>query len=503
MIKVAIIGAGGVGWTRQLVRDILIVPELRDTIFSLTDIDKKRLEINAEAIRRLISRHGLKAKVFATTNRREALRDADYIINAVRIGGLEAWRLDVEIPLKYGVDQCIGDTLGPGGIMCGQRTVPVVLEFCRDIREVSRTDALFLNYVNPMSIITWAAIKYGGVNTIGLCHGVQHTTQLIAKVLKADPEDLDVIAAGVNHMTWFIEVKHKGEDVTHRLPEAFENCRDVPELADEKVRIDLLRRTGYFCTESSGFCSELTPWYRKRPDALQEWINLDTINHHAGESLGGWRFNMELQEYFRHAAEEVIEGPDLPLEPEFRSLEHASYIIEARETGRVYKGHFNVENNHCISNLPPDAIVEIPCYVDRNGVHPVQVGELPPVCAAICNSMISVQRMAMEAAVTGNVTLLKQAMMMDPLTSAVCTTPEIWCMVDEMLVAQAEYLPQYREAIPQAKKNIEKCRSLGQHTLWPPTRKKPRSFKELTRDPQDKFLQVLQKILRGEITRER
>jgi len=501
MIKVAIIGAGSVGWTRQLARDILTVPELQDTIFSLTDIDEKRMQVSAEAIKGLIARHGLKAQVLTTTNRREALRDADYIINAVRVGGVEAWRKDVEIPLKYGVDQCIGDTLGPGGIMYGQRTVPVVLEFCRDIREVSKPNALFLNYVNPMSIITWAAAKYGRVNVLGLCHGVQHTARLIARVLKAEFKDLDVLAAGVNHMTWFLKIRHKGKDVTHSLLKAFENCHDVPELVDEKVRIDLLRRTGYFCTESSGFCSELTPWYRKRPEALPEWINLDTINHHAGESLGGWRFNMELQEYFSHATQKATQEPDIPLEPQFRSSEHASYIIEALETDRIYRGCFNVVNNHCISNLPPDAIVEVPCYVDRSGVHVSHVGELPPVCAAICNAMVAVQRMATDAAATGDVTLLKQAMMMDPLTSAVCTTPEIWRMVDELLVAQAEYLPQYKEAIPQAKKNIEEHGSLGRHTLWPPTRKKPRTFEEMMKNPEDKFVKELQKILRGQMTR--
>jgi len=500
MRKITFIGAGGPSWTLLLVRDILIVPELRDTIFSLTDIDPERLEITRGALQKEIERHGLPAKVMATTDRREALRDADYIINAVRIGGLDMWKADVEIPLKYGVDQCLGDTLGPGGIMYGQRTIPAVLDFCKDIREVAKPGAWFLNYVNPMSMVTWAVVKYGGVNVLGLCHGVQHTTQMLAGILKVKPEELDCLAAGVNHMTWYLKLMRKGEDIGGSLAAAFERCEDKELLEMEKVRVDLFRRTGYFATESNGFTSELVPWYRKNPEITADWISL-AGGHHAGESLGGLRFNTELQEFYQHCNCKTYQPPQRPLEPEFRSFEYASYIIEAMETGRIYRGCFNVENNHCISNLPNDSIVEVPCFVDRGGVHVPRVGELPPPCAAICNSMVSVQRMATEAAVTGNATLLKQAMMMDPLTGAVCTTPEIWQMTDELLAAQAEYLPQYKAAIREAKVKLENTAKPKEFNLWPPTRKRPRTYEELEAQPEELIVQAIKRIVLGTETR--
>jgi alpha-galactosidase len=500
MIKVVFIGAGGAGWTLGLSRDILTVPELRDTVFCLTDIDPERLEITRCALQKDIDRHSLSARVTATTDRREALKDADYIINAVRVGGIEMCKYDVEIPLKDGVDQCIGDTLGPGGIMYAQRGIPVVLDFCKDIREVAKPGAWFLNYVNPMSAITWAVKKYARVNVLGLCHGVQHTAEMLARVLKVEPDEFDYLAAGVNHMTWFLKLMRKGNDITPSLPKAFEKCDDKELLDTEKARIDLLLRTGYFATESNGFTTELLPWYRKNRQSISDWISLRE-GHHAGETLGGLRFNMELQEFYKHCERNAYQAPELPLDQKSRSYEHASYIIEAMETGRIYKGCFNTVNHGAISNLPDDAIVETPCSVDQAGVHVARVGNLPLPCAAICNSMISVHRMAMEAAVTGDATLLKQAMMMDPLTGAVCSTPEIWQMTDELLVAQAEYLPQFADAIRQAKINLKTMPKRKDVDLWPPTRKKPRTYAEMQAQPEEQIVQVIKKIILGSETR--
>ena len=476
MPKVTLIGAGGIGWTRTFVRDIVAVPELCDTTFALTDIDAERLGIVERVIRSDLAAHGLPAQVTATTDRREALRDADYVINAVRVGGLDMWRTDIEIPLKYGVDQCIGDTLGPGGIMYGQRTVPVVLEFCRDVRELAKPGVWFLNYVNPMSIITWAALDYGGVNVLGLCHGVQHGSRMIAQVLGMDLKDMDFRAAGVNHMTWFTRLLHKGEDVTGRLlaeAERFES-----KFPAEKVRVDLLRRTGFFPTESSGFASELTPWYRKRQEDLAQWA-VPGYSHHGGETAGGWRFNVEKERWFRHLAEELDRELDKPIELNVRTYEHASYIIEAMETGRVYKGCFNVRNEDCIVNLPPDAVVETPCFVDREGVHVPRFGGLPDICAGICSAMISAQRPAVKAAATGNIRLLKQAMMLDPLTAAVCTTKQISQMTDELLVAEAQHLPQFKDAIPDAERRLQEEEPLGTGDIWPTTRQRPREIAEM------------------------
>ncbi|MBN1557280.1 MAG: alpha-galactosidase [Lentisphaerae bacterium] len=482
MIKVAFIGAGGIGWTRTLVRDILTVPELRDTEIALTDIDADRLAVVERVIRRDIDHHKLPAAVAATTDRRAALKDADFVINAVRVGGMDLWRHDVEIPLKYGVDQCIGDTLGPGGIMNGMRSVPVTLEFCRDIREVAAPGAWFLNYVNPMSIVTWAALQEGGVNTLGLCHGVQHTCRLIADVLGLPVNEMDFTVGGVNHMTWFTRLLHRGRDVTARLPDAADTL--LEKYPAERVRADLLRRTGYFMTESSGFTAELVPWYRKRPADVQRW-SLPGRSHHGGETAGGWRFNMEKDTWFRHLAAELDTALEQPIDLDGRTYEHASYIIEALVTGRTYHGWFNVRNGPAITNLPADAIVETPAFVNREGVHVPAFGALPDVCAGLCAAMVSPQRLAVTAALTGDVDSLRQAMLLDPLTAAVCGTSEIEQMTDALLVAQADYLPRFAEAIPGAKARLAAGEPLGNCDPWPPTRYVPRSIEEMTAEGND------------------
>lgn len=482
MVKIAFIGAGGIGWTRTLVRDILTVPELRDAHIALTDIDAERLELVAGVIRGDIAHHGLPATLSATTDRREALTGAHFVISAVRIGGMEMWRHDVEIPLKYGVDQCIGDTLGPGGIMNGMRTVPVTLDFCREIREVATPGAWLLNYVNPMSIVTWAALEAGGVNTLGLCHGVQHTCRLIADVMGLPFEEMDFTVAGVNHMTWFTRLLHNGEDVTGRLAAMADVL--VEKHPDEAVRADLLRRTGYFATESSGFTSELTPWYRKRPSDLTQWAHPGR-SHHGGETAGGWRFNLEKETWFHHLASEVNDVLRAPIDLNERTFEHASYIIEAMVTGRTYRGWFNVRNSGAITNLSSDAIVESPGFVNREGIHTVIVGDLPDVCAGICSNMIAPQRLAVRAALTGDVDCLRQAMLLDPLTGAVCSTAEIEQMTDEMLVAQADYLPQFANAIPGARTRLKAAKPLGILDPWPPTRYAPRTIEALQADNND------------------
>ena len=451
MIKIAIIGAGSIGFTRNMVRDILCVPELQDTEFAFTDINESNLDMVYRLVKRDIESAKLSAKVTAAKNRREALIDANYVFSFVRVGGLEAFATDVEIPLKYGVDQCVGDTLAPGGIMYAQRTIPVLLDFCKDISEVSAPGCLFLNYSNPMAMNTWACNKYGyGVKVIGLCHGVQGGHGQIAEVLGLPQDEVDIICAGINHQTWYISVKHKGQDMTGKLLEAFEKHPVYKKT--EKVRIDMMRRFGYFSTESNGHLSEYVPWYRKRPDDIMNWIDLDTWN--CGETGGYLRVCREGRDWFEHDFPNWMKADPLTFRTEDRGHEHGSYIIESLETGRIYRGHFNVVNRGCITNLPPDAIVESPGYVDANGINTPIVGDLPLGPAAVCNASISVQRLSIEAAVQGDDFLLKQAMMMDPLTGAVCNPPEIWQMADEMLVAGEQWLPQYKKAIAKAKKNL-------------------------------------------------
>ena len=450
-IKVSIIGAGSLGFTRGIVRDILCVPELQDTVFAFTDIDPRYLDMVYRLCRRDLEAAGLPAKISATTNRREALQDANYVFSVVRVGGLEAFATDIDIPLKYGVDQCVGDTLCAGGIMYAQRTIPVLLDFCQDILDVSAPDCLFINHSNPMAMNMWAVNEDGGgVRNVGLCHGVEGGHKQIAEVLNLPLEEVDIICAGINHQTWYISVKHKGEDMTGRLLEAFE--RHPVYSKTEKVRIDILRRFGYYGTESNGHLSEYVPWYRKRPEEIPEWIDLSHWIH--GETGGYLRVCTENRNWFEEEFPRLMEQLTLRFRREDRGREHGSYIIESLETGRIYRGHFNVPNDGCITNLPEDAVVEVPGYVDGNGLNIPRVGDLPPGCAAICNASIDVQRLAMEAAVNGDDVLLRQAMMMDPLTGAVCNPREIWQMVDEMLVAGEKWLPQYRQAISEAKRRL-------------------------------------------------
>ena len=489
IMKVAIIGAGSLTFARCIVSDILRVPELADTEVAFTDINKRNLDMATRLIKRDIKANKLSAKVTSTLDRREALKGADYVVNMTRIGGLDGFKTDIDIPLKYGVDQCVGDTLCIGGIMYGQRNIAAILDFCKDIREVASPDVLFLNYANPNAMNTWAANLYGEVPTIGLCHGVHGGHGQIKNVIellvngKKKPEsktykkialkDVDIICAGINHQTWYIQVLYNGEDWTDRLLAGFEAHPYYSK--SEKVRIDMLRRFGYYSTESNGHLSEYLPWYRKSAKEIRQWILLDEwIN---GETGGYLRHCSESRDWFKTEFPKMLKDEPWSYSPEHRSSEHGSYIIESLETGRIYRGHFNVINSGCITNLPDDAIVEVPGYVDRNGINIPQVGDLPLGCAAVCNASITVQRLAVEAAVYGDVDLLKQAAMMDPLTGAVCTTAEISQMVDEMLVAQAKWLPQYAAAIPAAQKRLRSEKALGTKKITGAARRKTKAKK--------------------------
>lgn len=439
-IKIAFIGAGSIGFTRRLLTDILSVPELRDLDVRFMDIDEESMSMAAQLCQRDIRENGLNLKIQTTTNRREALKDADYIINTVRIGGLEAFKTDVEIPMKYGVNQCVGDTLCAGGIMYGQRGIAFMLDLCKDVREVASDNVLLLNYANPNAMMTWAANLYGKVNTIGLCHGVQHGHSMIADALHLPQDEVDIVCAGINHQTWYISIKHEGKDINHQLLDAF---KEHPEYSvNEKVRIDMMERFGYFSTESNGHLSEYLAWYRKRPDEIEKWIS--DYSWANGEPGGYLRACEERKDSYDTEFPQMMSEEPNKYDYNERSNEHGSWIIESLETGKIYRGHFNVINNGSITNLADDAIVEVPGYVDYNGVNIPIVGDLPLGCAAVCNQSIGVQRLAVEAAVHGDVQLLKQAMLMDPLTGAVLNPPEVWTLTDEMLLAQEEWLPQYK-----------------------------------------------------------
>jgi alpha-galactosidase len=463
-IKVAVIGAGAVSWTRTLMQDLLSVPEFADLTYSLTDISEHNLDMAYQLCRKDIEQNGLPTKLEHSTDRRKTLADADYVVCAIRQGGLEAFATDIEIPLSYGIDQCVGDTICAGGIMYAQRTIPALLDFCKDIREVAKPGAWMLNYANPMAMNTWACNKYGGVFTIGLCHGVQGAhwqitrsvevwakkKGLIAEEVKLHRDDVQVVAAGLNHQTWFVKINFRGHDIVPILPEIFVEADNHAKR--EKVRIDVLKRFGYYSTESNGHLSEYLPWYRKRVENIPNWIDMGSWID--GETGGYLRICTEGRNWFEtdfpnwlKEPSKVLHGPQKNYK---RSEEHGSYIIEARETGRTYRGHFNILNQGHIPNLPDGCCIEIPGYVDRNGLQMPVVGDLPSGCAATCSVSANVQKMGMEAAVHGDVNLLKLAMLHDPLTGAVCEPEEVWQMTDEMLVAQAKWLPQYADEIPRA-----------------------------------------------------
>jgi alpha-galactosidase len=462
--KIAFIGAGSIGFTRTLLRDLMTVPELRGMEIAFTDISSRNLEMVRQLCQRDLDHNGVATTITATTDRRAALTDARYVFCVARIGGLEAFQTDVDIPLGYGVDQCVGDTLCAGGVMYGQRGIPAILEFCQDIREVAAPGAILFNYSNPMAMLTWAANVHGGVPTIGLCHGVEHGHRQIAECVTlwarkrgliddqvtVTTDEVDIVAAGINHQTWYVKAQWRDVDLVPIMLELFEGHPDYP--TTEKVRLDVLRRFGYYSTESNGHLSEYLPWYRKRPAEIPDWIDLGKwIN---GETGGYLRVCTEGRSWFETEFPEWLAQPPYEFDPALRSAERGSYIVEGLETGRVARVHVNVVNGGVIPNLPADAVVEVPAYVDRNGIN---VPALPPLSlgtAAICTTSISVQRLAVEAGVTGDDALLRQAMLLDPLVGAVCNPPEVWQMVDEMLVAQEQWLPQYGSAIAAAKERL-------------------------------------------------
>jgi len=429
MVKITFIGAGSVVFARRLISDILYHPELRDCTISLMDINAERLDMIRKLTQLIVSRYAPKAKVESTLNRREALKDSDYVIIMIQVGGLEAFELDVTIPLKYRVNQEVGDTIGPGGVFRGLRTIPVLLDICRDMEDLC-PDALLVNYANPMAINCWALNKASRIRNVGLCHSVQGTAMQLARYISVPFENVSYWVAGINHQAFFLEYKYKGEDAYPLIREASKK-KEVYE--QDKVRFEMMKYLGYFITESSHHLSEYVPYFRTTEERRKKyceprWFYLEICKE-------AWKPHYEL-------IRKQIEGKE-PIELS-RSHEYGVDIIYSVETGNPCRINGNIENKGLITNLSRECCVEVPSLVDEDGIHPCRIGDLPPQCAALNRTNINVQELAVKAALEKDRTAALQAIMFDPLTSAVLTPTEIERMVNEMFKTEASFLPEFK-----------------------------------------------------------
>jgi alpha-galactosidase len=442
--KIAFIGAGSEVFTRNLCNDLLLSPALQGSTFALMDVDPRRLGNARAAVEALIRHRGAAAAVEATLDRREALRGADYVIATFQQGGVDAYRLDVEIPRRYGVEQCVGDTLGPGGVFRALRTIPVLAAIGRELDELA-PDALLLNYVNPMAANCWAYDRLTGRPHVGLCHSVQGTSEMLAGWLGVPYDEVRFRCAGINHQAFYLTFRRGDADLYPLLREAVERP-DI--LGREPVRIDLFRHFGYFVTESSGHASEYVPYFRKSAAMVEGELAPRFTNHeHSGwydmGRTGGYlKSSLYWVDHHEEAFRRLASGAT-PI-PDTRTHEYGSYIVEAIETDAPLRINGNVPNRGLIPGLPAGCCVEVPCLVDANGVQPTPVPDYPPQLAALNRTNVNVQELIVEAAAAGRREHVYHAVMLDPLTAAACTLPQIEAMVTELLAAQAAWLPELR-----------------------------------------------------------
>lgn len=441
MPKISFIGAGSAVFTRNLLGDLLTFPELDGSRVCLMDIDAKRLRMVDALAKKMVKERQSNISIQATTDRREALQDADYVIITIQVGGLEAYKQDIEIPRRYGVEQCVGDSMGPGGVFRGLRHLAVISEIARELEERS-PDALILQYTNPMAMICWAVSELSSIKTVGLCHSVQGTSEELAGYIGVPYEEISYLVAGINHVSWFLKFEWKGEDA---YPLLYEKMKDKQIYGQDPVRFELMRHFKYFVTESSGHASEYYPYFRKNRASLEKLVSSFTDPKSAWFDFG--RTGGYLQHCYREAESyEANINHLLSSEEKLeirRSHEYGAQIIHAIETNQPRRINGNVRNSGLITNLPQGCCVEVPCLVDQAGIQPCHVGNLPPQLAALIRTNVNVQELAVLGHLHGDKDLIRQAIKMDPLTSAVCSLDEIESLVNEMFAAQAEWLPQF------------------------------------------------------------
>ncbi|MBB3125591.1 alpha-galactosidase [Paenibacillus rhizosphaerae] len=436
MKKIVFIGAGSLVFTKNLVRDLLTFPALTDSIIALVDIDEERLGFAKKTVEKIISAGHYSAKVEAHTDRAKALDGADGVVCTILAGSLDVWRKDIEIPKQYGVDINVGDTRGPSGIFRALRTIPVMLDICRDIERCC-PQAVFLNYTNPMAMLCRAMQSETNVIVTGLCHSVQGTASMLARWIGAPKEEITYLCAGINHQAFYLDFRWNGQDAYPLIREAM-NQPDV--YNEEQVRNEMFLHLDYYVTESSGHNSEYNAWFRKRPDLIEKYCT-----HGTGWNPGEYAYIIKGYEQRQGSWKEQMQRwMDEPIDLN-RGEEYAAYIFNATiGDGTLFKFNGNVRNHGLIDNLPDGCCVEVPVLASKRGLEPIHVGALPDQLAVLTNISARCEEMAVEGALSGDPRKVFHAVCFDPLTSAVLSLDEIKSMVDEMFEANREYLPQFK-----------------------------------------------------------
>jgi len=438
MTKITFIGAGSLGFTRGLVRDVLTFPLLQDATLCLMDIDPERLDFATRAVQRIVDLGNYPATVEATTDRAVALEGADIVLVTILAGGVDVWRHDIEIPKQYGIDTNIGDTRGPSGIFRALRTIPVMVDIARDMERYCPR-ATMLNYTNPMVLVCRAMQRETSIQLTGLCHSVQGTAEMLARWIGAPNDEITYTCAGLNHMAFYLTYEWNGQDAYPLIKQAITERSEVYD--EEQVRNEMFLALDYYVTESSGHNSEYNWWFRKRPDLIERYCT-----HGTGWNPGEYAYIIkgyeEREQHWRDDAKTWF-ASDHPIALE-RGHEYAAYIINALRGGEPFEFNGNVANTGLITNLPQDACVEVPVWASKKGLTPTYVGALPPQIALLTGITAQLEEMAVEGALTGNPRLIYQAIAHDPLTAAVLSLAEIKTMVNALFHKNRDYLPTFK-----------------------------------------------------------
>ncbi|NOY07780.1 MAG: alpha-glucosidase/alpha-galactosidase [Spirochaetes bacterium] len=433
-MKLTFIGAGSAVFSAELIKDILRIAGLENGTIALVDTDTERLIIAEEIARFLVSATGKKITIQASTNRKELLAGSDFVINSIEVGGPQNVENEYKIPLKYGVDQCIGDTIGPGGLFKALRTLPAWLDIVNDIMEYC-PDALVMNYTNPMSLTVLAALRATGnkIKVVGLCHSIQASSEKLAEYLGIPYEDLNWRTAGINHMAWFVELTDK--EGNNLYPKLKKLIQEDSFRAQDPVRFHLMEHFGVFMTESSGHISEYLPFIRKRADILEKYTGPG--------ALGGSGYYAGMWPKQRAGAPELLKRMQNPGYVIKRGREFASYIIEGVLFDRLQVIHGNVLNTGLIPNLSSEGVVEVQCLIDKKGVQPIYFGTLPTHLAFYNTQHMAFHDLVVQSVLEQDREKAFHALMIDPLTSAVCSLDEIRGMFEEMVTVEKAFLPEY------------------------------------------------------------